>query len=472
MPARTDKGCGTPQDAERKKVHERLVNLFAPIVYFDPLERFFPVDLPATIQHSSLWRADPDATPPSTQREKDVGQIQPSSDLPNATQHHYTTVAGTGSVLKTVDGSTFSQPIPLLDQAYKAYRDTIQAELAIYGTVCKASEVPNSHFFKESTPNDHQVAHAIGEGLIVSYYMYFPACESSELNSEGDWAGISLLLKETPTTLQQLNDPQQIGKFLPVLACYYRKTASGAPPAPHFVAGVHGFRSWSKVRRGKDQSVGLDTHPIVYVSQGRHNCYYEPGVVNIPILSTWAAKADGIEGGTYTPGPVDNTIEGSVDWEDLWWAYILFPPLLLVAACATGCHFPVEFDSTVSFRCPDVQDQTRDDGFNGLPGAKGSSYPQTPAGQVPASARQVSMRLHYVDLDDSQTAGIWGYPGAWGGATRLTYKYFINDEPINGDWGYYQGARRPALGAWFLWNLFIDDVFGCDGEPSVTPTPV
>ncbi len=82
---RTDKGCGTPQDATRKQIQMRLVQLFAPLVYFEPDERFFPVDLSTTIKYSSLWKADLQAQPPTSQRVKDVGLIDPTQDLAAAT---------------------------------------------------------------------------------------------------------------------------------------------------------------------------------------------------------------------------------------------------------------------------------------------------------------------------------------------------------------------------------------------------
>ena len=41
MTLKSDQGCGTPQDATRKQAYLRLVQLFAPLVYFEPEERFF-----------------------------------------------------------------------------------------------------------------------------------------------------------------------------------------------------------------------------------------------------------------------------------------------------------------------------------------------------------------------------------------------------------------------------------------------
>lgn len=473
MALKTDSGCGTPQQAVHKQIYQRLVQLFAPLVYFEAEERFFPVDLPSAIQHSSLWRTDPQAKPPTAQQEKATGAIQPAQDLPAATKNHYTTVAGTGSVLRVVSGQPpLQMPAPLLQEVYTKYQNgAVPAELTVYGTVCSARDVPNAHLIRKA--RDQDVGHALAEGLVINYYFYFPATESPEFQSEGDWSGISLLLRERPTQLQQLNDPQQLQRFLPVVACYYRKTIEGAPPAPCFVAADQGFRRWDAVQRGQEAAVGLDTHPVVYISRGRHNCYYEPTTAHIKLSPPWESSftPDRIEGGSYAAGPAEHVLQGGGIEEFPWWGYLLFPPFAAIVACGTGCEYPVHFDSSgLPAGYEEGEDRSKDDGFNGLPGAAGSAYPTTKAGQVPAPARQINLRLRYVDLDDAATAALWGYPGAWGGATLLTATPAWDPGNLL-LWGYYQGARRPALAAWLVWNLFLDRTFGCGGYPQLTRSP-
>jgi hypothetical protein len=473
MTLKSDQGCGTPQDATRKQVHMRLAELFAPLVYFEPEERFFPVDLPATIQNSSLWRTDPTAQPPTTQREKDFGTINPVQDLVAATANHYTTVAGTGAILKKVTGQPpFNMPVPLLNEIHQKYKDgLIPAELTLYATVCSARDVPNSHLISHCADKD--VAHGLSEGLIINYYMYFPACESPEFESEGDWAGISLLLRETPTQLAQLSSAAQINRFLPVMACYYHKTLEAAPPSPSFVAGSQGFRRWKDVKRGPEPSVGQDTHPFVYLSRGRHNCYYEPVTTTIKLLAPWESTftADRIESGAYAAGPAEKTLQGGGIEEFPWWGYLIFPPFALLTACGTGCEYPVHFDSSgVPAGYEEGEDRAKAGGYHGLPGSQGSTYPQTSAVNAPSPAQEIGLRLRYVDLDDPTTAGLWGYAGAWGGASLLkATPVWDPQNPLL--WGYYRGARRPALAAWFVWNLFLDSTFGCGGTPQLTRSP-
>ncbi len=285
MAPKSDKGCGTPPAAAEKRIHRRLAQLFAPVVYFEPEERFFPVDLPTAIQSSSLWRMDPLAKPPTAQREKDFGAINAVQDLPAAGSDHFTTVVGTDVIQKEVEGQQpFDMPAPLIDPIYNRYADgTVPAVLTVYATVCTARDVPNSSLLSKCSDKD--VQHGMAEGLIINYYFYFPACEAPEFKSEGDWSGISLLLREAPTQLAQLASAEQLAGFLPVIACYYRKATKFAPPLPSFVAGDHGFRRWQDVRRTAEAGVGADTHPVVYISRGRHNCTYEPATTNIAYLA-------------------------------------------------------------------------------------------------------------------------------------------------------------------------------------------
>jgi hypothetical protein len=475
MTLKSDQGCGTPKDATKKQIHQRLVQLFAPLVYFEPDERFFPVDLPSTIKKSSLWLADPTADPPSTQSKKKVGAIDPLVDLPAAATNHYTTVAGTGSILKKVEGKDpFNMPVPLLKQVYDKYTSgEIAAELTVYATVCSAHDVPNTSLVSGCAGPEKEVKNGMSEGLIINYYLYFPACESPEFESEGDWSGISLLLGATPTTLAQLGSAAQLQPYLPVLAFYYHKTTSSAPPSPAFVTGDQGIRRWKDVKRGHETAVGDDTHPVVYVSRGRHNCYYEPATTTVKLSPPWQSTftPDKIEGGEYAAGPAANTLQGGGDWESIPdWAYALFPPLAALVACGSGCEYPWHFDSSgLPTGFSEGEELTKDGGYNGFPGSQGSSYPKTSAANAPAASLPIKLKLVYVDLDNATTAALWGYAGAWGAATafKATSSW---DTSSTAQWGYYRGARRPTLAAWLVWNLFLDKTYGCRGWPELTYT--
>jgi len=479
MALKSDKGCGTPKNANQKQIYQRLVQLFAPLVYFEQKEQFFPVDLPTTINNSSLWKMDHKAKLPTTQLKKDYKTINPVQDLPVATSYYYTTVTGTGFIQKSIEGQKpFDMPKPKLNEVYDKYKNgVIPAELTIYATVCSARDVPNSNLISECQGIDKNVQHGIKEGLIISYYMYFPACESPEFESEGDWSGISILLKETPTQLTDLYNPKGFKRFLPVISCYYRKTIDGAPPSPNFVAGDQGFRRWKDVKRIREQSVGEDTHPIIHVSRGRHNCYYEPTTTSIKLSAPWELSftADRIESGDYAAGPAKpdvNTLQGGGIEDFPWWGYAIFPPFLPLVLCGTGCEYPVHFDTSgLPIGYVEAEDQSKYSGYSGVPNSQsGSSYPKKSAEKVPASSKQITLMLRYVDLDDPTTTAIWGYSGAWGGATldRATLAWDPENPRL---WGDYRGAQRPALAAWFVWNLFVNGTFGCSGIPQLTRSP-
>jgi hypothetical protein len=481
-------GCDVLRIPDDPQIIERaLVHRFMPIIYFAPGERFFPVDLRSTIRASALWFADPQAHPPAAQCEKQFGAIAPTVDLPTKTKNHFTTVAGFATTPKQVPpAAPFQMPVPLLDEVYRKYADgVVGAELTIYATVCNAHDVPNAHLFRNVKAASKEVGLALQEGLIINYYLYFPACESLELQSEGDWSGISLLIPHRPSQPEQLTDPAQLQPFLPVVAAYYRKTLDGAPPSPDFVAANGGFRRWQDVRKEPDQADGLETHPVVYVSQGRHNCYYQPmqGPFKVKFGSPWYGTADRIETGGYTAGPTENKLTG--DYPDDPSVNIpieiIFPWMFFFHMCATGCQYPVSFD-TSGIPLPDYMDGNETTASAEVPGDKtvpapaGAPYP--PGGRWPGGGpppRTFALKLEYVDLTNAEMAALWRYAGAWGAATNVSAGEAWPSDPNTPvdvrEWGDFRGVRRPALGSWFLWNLFWDSQFGCGGNASLTPEP-
>lgn len=465
---RKDKGCPTPVGTNLKDTYKRLLTVFCPILHFHPEERFFPVDLPSTIKNSALWKYDPsvDLAPSACTKLINKGQItNPKVDLLPTTADHFTTVTDMSWFNRVREDQTVIKlPEPKLDKILQVYRDEIQPELTIYGMVCKTRETPNIQLLLNSTSMNANVHSAIAEGYLLTYYFYFPAYESKNLASEGDWGGIALLIKNIPNSFNDLQN--NITKFEPILSCYFRKTTDGYPPSPHLVAHPNGIRRWKDVTKTNDTSVNHHTHPKVFISKGRHNCYYNAFDKNVSQFSPWRPyiTADGVEGEKYTPGPVNNTIVGEADWGAIpWYAYVLFPPLALFVACASGCEYPAHFDSSgVPPENLDNTETTDENGYDALPGSTGSSYPSKPANQVTPSQQTISLKLELVDLWDPDFAAIWQFPGTWGSATTETY---------GSKWGYIQGVRRPLLAAWFNFNLFVDYIYGPGGNPQITPSP-
>lgn len=478
MTPRIEKECISRQPLDI--IYHKLAELFSPRIYFHPQERFFPVDLPSSITHSSLWRVDnPSArySSDAAHMEKDFGEIDTVQDLTVSTADHFTTVVGTDVLLRTEIGSSehsIEMPIPRVDDVYRKYTDgSIETELTVYATVCRTYDSTNSHLIDSMYLKDREIIRAVEEGLIINYYLYFPARESNEFVSEGDWSGISLLLKNPHIVNGEIKDPQ----LLPVLACYFQKTIAGPFQefASHnFVAGRHGFRRWQNIQRDIEPSTGHKTHPVVYVSRGRHNCYYEPNSSNIQLGPPWYSwiSPDDIENGELKAGPVDTTISGGVDWSSISpVVYAIFPPLFFFAMCASGCESPIRFDgSGLPSGYEEGEDQTGDDGFLGSTDGVGSSYPTGQAPDVPIGQRTVNLILKYVDINNSEMAALWGYAGAWGGAS-MNMTTPLSDQDTQSNWGYYQGARRPLLTTWFFWNLFQDWTYGCAGKASLPSPP-
>lgn len=469
MASISNSGCDTPQSAAARDLERQLTQLLMPRLYFAPGERFFPVDLPSAIRASALWRADPQAKPPTAQQERAQGSIAVQADLTAATANHFTTVAGFDTVPKEVPTwPPFDMPLPKVDAVYERYADgSVGAELTMYASVCRVRDVPNAHLFKGAAVASKDVRDALPEGLIVNYYLYFPACESVDFEGEGDWSGISLLLPARPSQPADLTDPQRLQAFLPVVSAYYWKATDSAP-SPFFVAANGGIRRWTDIEKAADEGVRLATHPIVYVSSGRHNCYYKSTSKTVPSTAPWQNfTPDTIENGKATPGPANNALKGGGIEELPFPLALAFPWLWIAAACATGCQYPVTFD-TSGLDSGGYYDGTDKASAwdSGLPGTAGSAYP--PSGRSPDLAQQLAVKLEYIDLTSPEMAALWLYQGAWGAATRVIR---MPASPQKYEWGSYRGARRPALAPWFLWNLFQDQVFGCGGKAPLTPAP-
>jgi len=149
---------------------------------------------------------------------------------------------------------------------------------------------------------------------------------------------------------------------------------------------------------------------------------------------------------------------------------VIFPWMFFFHMCASGCQYPVSFDSSgVPSGYVDGNDTTAPDTnswYQTVPAAAGAPYPQT---EGAIAFMQVPLKLVYVDLLDPLMASLWRYTGAWGAAT--VKNYWVGDPKDVSNWGSFQGVRRPALAAWFMWNLFLDKIFGCGGKASVTPVP-
>ncbi len=491
MGGRLDSGC-KQKNPLLKDVYEKLARTFAPRLYFDPQERFFPVDLMSAVRNSSLWRLE--ATSPDVDTGavlvKDTGLIDHIMDLSSASKEYFMTVGGIKEQTEEIDGIPHKFPVPLIDDIYELYSSgEIAARLTIYASVCRANEAINSHLVNQPgcKGGDKELRAALAEGgLIINYYMYFPAYESPEFEAEGYWSGISIILP--PPVIDESGgiDVRDPGNQ-PIFAVYYKKVipwiySDDWKAALYFTASYSEFRRWESVTKERDADLGMDTHPVVYISLGRHNCYFEPMEQNISIMSGGLISPDSIENGELSPGPSDRTITGTNTWDSeaifiselsLAVGSIFVHPLiilffleLLIVSCATGCE-PYKFDPVVDID-NDTEDKVDEGGYHVTQSDSGSEYPTSPSSDLPEDRRNLDFELVYVDLENRELETLWTYEGAWGGAVVLND--YASDGSLLRQWGYYQGFRRPILSAWFLWDLFRDWTYGCAGTVE-EPTP-
>ncbi|MCB1489825.1 MAG: hypothetical protein KDJ88_20495 [Bauldia sp.] len=457
--------CDTPAAAPQQNAYTWAVEVFAPELHFDPGERFFPVDLDTTIAASSLYRLDTQAAPPVWPRVRDRGQIRPP-DLAGASPGHFTSV----TPLVTSGAAAAPRLMPQIAavEALHANR-TIASKLTMYGVVCKAGDVPNAHFFlDEIEARDAAVARAIKDGYLITYFFFFPAAfapdKDAYYEAEGDWSGISLLFERLPTA-------QNVAQTLPVLSCYFRKSE------PYYITGADGFAKWTDVTRQRDTTTGIDTHPVVYVSRGRHNCYYKPRKTVVPDIP-WPSglQVEMIEAGDYTPNPGGGTITGTFDPDVPEWMFAVFGPVaLLFEFCAEmGC---VEFDSSGVYSNAAPTTDVADKGGHSArpPGSQPQAGSDTPPAPLAPGAAPSQLRVTpvYVDLTAPLVKDRWAFAGRWGAARMHRYSFWSDDPANKESYDYYRfgGPDRPLLPAWFMWNLFFDVTFGAGAIGVLPSTP-
>ena len=463
MTAKLVTACATPTVQSQREAYRWAVNTFAPELRFAPAERFFPVDLDSTVAASGLYYPDTTSSPPVWPTVKAQGQIQPP-DLAAAPADHFTSV--TPLVLGNKGNRIYLEPQITAVENLHANR-SIPSKLTMYAVICRTGGVPNAHFFDEKAPRDAAVARAVKDGYLLNYYLFFPATDAPDqeayAEAEGDWSGISLLFEKLPTA-------GNIASTQPVLCAYYRKAGR------QIITGQDGFSKWGDVTRLADVTTGLDTHPVVYVSQGRHNCYYTPQSTTVPDVP-WPSSpnVELVEAGSYTPNVGSSTITGHFDPKLPDWMFAVFgPAAVLFEFCAEmGC---VEFDrSGIYSSWAPTSDSTADGGHAAQPpGAQSAPSSTTPPstlqpGQPPST---LTIEPVLVDLTDPRMSDAWAFAGLWGAARMTRHTYWEDPNDKHSYERYETGGRdRPLLPAWFMFNLFLDPTFGAGGIGVLPPTP-
>ncbi len=469
MSLKKEVGCETPQNKADKDIYRRLVAMHAPILAFDPDERFFPVDLPSTRKASALYHITGDRT--NANNKQLVTKSIQDIDLANADKDHFTTVIPEErwkTEINTISQPPFKMPVPDIKAIHQRYKgtgiDRIDAKLTIYGSVCRANVVPNyKELLEQRTLKDPKIFLALGEGLIINYYFFFPAMDTPELKREGDWSGISILLDRVPS-------PNDLSSAKPVLLCYFKKVRDLFTGYDYLWSGPEGFRTPNKgVIMSSVDGEMVASHPLVYISKGRHNCYfenYQSETTTLPTGSPWipAPDPEKVEDGAYSSKQEGGTSGESEDYS--WMLGFLFLPLFLLACPARGRKSGRIYE--------DVEDVKRSGGHDIKPEKNPSASTNYPPSGQPGPT-PYKLDVEYVDTDsDLAMKANWGFAGYWGVAEREAhpFKGFVEEEvgaTTQEIWGRFGGVRRPNLAAWFLWNLYFDTFYGAGATTYTTP---
>lgn len=432
-------GCSGDENTD---LYQKLAERYAPVLRFHEGERFFPVDMESHINNATLYGT---GSPYYEIKLNETERSEVFRLLTNATDDNFTTVTS------SIDNDSDPQKItPNIEEIYNLYNSgQIKSRLTIYATVCRVKDMPNFDLIKQLQPKEKRIIDP-DNGVILNYYFFFPALESIDYMRECDWSGISLIFSPIP-------DKDQLDKNPPILTCYYNKIYPGVgEKIDYFNSEPDGFSRWedNKLQKIEDPVTGLKTHPVVYISYGRHNCYFTAKDANISPHYIDNSLHEKIEKGAYpfNPNPSNVLIGGNHEMSDGTKVIIaIMPWMIFFWACGATC----EFDSSgIAPDDPNVTDEVNDKGHEATP-EKGSiqDYP-TPA---PATGKkQLKMDLVYVDLKNEEYLAYWSYNGFWG--------VIRQDKYSNSAWGNFKSVKRPNLGPWLLWNLFLDPIYGSNGR--------
>lgn len=454
-----------------KEIYKELVNIFAPVVYLDSSERFFPVDLTSTLTHSKIYSfEDRTATLKYSSISTNSNEnILDEIILKSLETNCFTTVGNFDMIDHKLDinpPEIVKVPKPNLEKIFEEYStgELKNAVPTIYATVNEINQYSqidllDNQFDDEYKQKFKDFKEKIKDGILINYYFYFPACETKMgFIREGDWSGISILLKNKPqstTDLYNVKDPfwNQLCKntdFQPI-ACCFSKDGDNF----NVNAIKSGFRLWSNVNTIEDSKITLplgdfwNTHPVIYISKGLHNCYYNyvDNTIDISIKSDDVSKE--CPNGPFCFDPPleepQNRSSGILECLILIGLLVAgFTITWIINSCTDDDKDEKKNnDITTSNILQTIPDKVDNNG-NVL-------ISETVNNSSISVNKRKSLVIKYIDLEDSQTKAIWNYKGFWGAARSEIYLNSSQNEIVFGNFG---GFKRPNLESWFLWNLY------------------
>jgi hypothetical protein len=222
-----------------------------------------------------------------------------------------------------------------------------------------------------------------------------------------------------------------------------------------------------------DQETGQHSHPGLFVSKGRHNCYDQAVDTTVSVPTLWWPNPEPqtVENGEYQPGPTNTVGHDSGAGLAIGLAVPIVGPLVyfLVALCSGDLGFDTSgLDQPLPPTPPgrDAHDTARSDGHTGHSAGTGTGlptgYPQ------PGGPLEIGLNTVYVDLRDQAASDAWAYPGSWGSQAVAHYTDTQNGSDTPENYERFGQDYRPNLAPWFLWNLYFDPTLGSSGAGFTT----
>ncbi len=471
---------------------ETLARRFEPVLYFHPDERFFPSDAKRYLEQCALWKAEA----PFDVKDSWGGKGAPYDRSPligygkiAAVAGEIGTLLGPGNLVDTATEERFLDLAGWKDAAGTAQpkvtatsKNTYSNRDAVAALYNKPDGAGGNRALRDSrfwyhaelfegdrlrrllatvrAPDLVKVLDSLKNAALLCYYFFYPAheepleaiCKNVEGKEfggfAGEWECLAILLeRDDPAGMSRPSFIGCSGRLLDASAGAVAQAADEADAAK---------RVWMKVRPFA-QAQPIGEHPRLFVSNGTHSLYLEPGLHSVTYPAESRPYGCGTYEGTPPPPPPPAETDNPMEAEGILWAKViagngLLGPLGATVGLVWGIVEAAEGNYGLGVvGTAELDESAKDDA--GTPGAgkvvkpKDLAVPDAGADvQDWSSARGLETDGRRYDFVVDRTAQTWwpadfdqgGYRGRWGAR--------VETDPF----GRRAGMRFPAF-----WRMFF-----------------